>query len=218
MIKPKIMRATNPQTGQVIEEIRWPNIFVYGLTESELNILNKSLPGKEVEITDVTGDSSCIVEKVNFAIVINTDNISEDELNFFVEFYKDFDGCTETIILTGTNRDVKDKFGYVNAVYYENDFTMEQRMRYDLLQAYQKTAKSDSYSEKLAMLIKILFAIRNKPYITTKELAEKTEKSNRTVQRYIETLRCAGEFIGYDRSKNGWYLMVDGKSVLMDEI
>ena len=86
------------------------------------------------------------------------------------------------------------------------------------MQAYQKTAKSDGYSEKLAMLIKILFAIRNKPYITTKELAEKIEKSDRTVQRYIETLRCAGEFIGYDRRKNGWYLMVDGKSVLMGEI
>lgn len=218
MIKPKIMRATNPQTGQVIEEVRLPNIFVYGLTEREQNILNKSLPGKEVEITDVTGDASSIVEKVDFAIVINTDNISEDELNFFEEFYKDFDGCTETIILTGANSTAKEKFGDVKSVYYKDDFTMERNMKYDLLQAYQKTAKSDGYSEKLAMLLKILFAIRNKPYITTKELAEKIEKSDRTVQRYIETLRCAGEFIGYDRGKNGWYLMVDGKSVLMDEI
>lgn len=67
------------------------------------------------------------------------------------------------------------------------------------------------------MLIKILFAIRNKPYITTKELADKIERTDRTVQRYIETLRCAGELIGYDRQKKGWYLMVDGKSVLMDE-
>ena len=57
MIKPKIIKATNPQTGKVIEKIRWPNVFVYGLTETELEILNKSLPGKEVEITDVTGDA-----------------------------------------------------------------------------------------------------------------------------------------------------------------
>lgn len=218
MIKPKIMRATNPQTGHLIEEVRWPNIFVYGLTETELEILNNSLPGKEVEITDVTNNASCIVEKVDFAIVINTDNISEDEFDFFAEFYKDFDGCTETIILTGSNVSAKEKFSCVKVVYYKDDFTMERNMKYDLLQAYQKTTKSDGYSEKLAMLLKILFAIRNKPYITTKELSEKIEKSDRTVQRYIETLRCAGEFIGYDRHKKGWYLMVDGKSVLMDEI
>ena len=217
MIKPKIIKATNPQTGKMIEEVRWPNVFVYGLTETELEILNKSLPGKEVEITDVTNDASCIVEKVDFAIVINTDNISEDELDFFVEFYKDFDGCTETIVLTGSNASAVEKFCCVKVVYYKDDFTMERNMKYDLLQAYQKTTKSDGYSEKLAMLLKILFAIRNKPYITTKELAEKIEKSDRTVQRYIETLRCAGEFIGYDRGKNGWYLMVDGKSVLLNE-
>ena len=53
--------------------------------------------------------------------------------------------------------------------------------------------------------------------ITTKELALRIEKSDRTVQRYIETLRCAGEFIEYDRKKKGWYLLVDGKSILLDE-
>ena len=217
MIKPKIIRATNPQTGEKIEEIRWPNIFVYGLTDEQTAILEKSLPEKEIETTDITGDAACLVEKADFAVVINTDNITEEELEFFVEFYRDFDGCTETIFLLGSKGEVQSRFGYAKAIYYKDNFTMERNMKYDLLQAYQKTAKSDNYSEKLAMLLKILFAIRNKPYITTKQLADKIERSDRTVQRYIETLRCAGEFIGYDRKKKGWYLMVDGKSVLMDE-
>ena len=46
-----------------------------------------------------------------------------------------------------------------------------------------------------------LLVIRNKANISTKKLAEKIERSPRTLQRYIETLRSAGEFIGYDRQK-----------------
>ena len=49
--------------------------------------------------------------------------------------------------------------------------------------------------------------------MTIKELAEKIERNPRTVQRYITTLVCAGEFIDYDRKKKGWYLY-DNKSVL----
>ena len=212
------MRATNPQTGEIIESIRWPNIFIYGLTDEEKEVLEKALPGKEVEITDITGEAICLVEKVDFAVIINPYNISDDELEFFESFYSDADSCTESIIFTRKKAGVLNKFKAVRAVEYKDLFDMEKNLKYELLQAFQKTSKSERYSEKLAMLIKILFSIRNKPYITTKELAEKIEKSDRTVQRYIETLRCAGEFIGYDRGKNGWYLMVDGKSVLMDEI
>ena len=217
MIKPRIIKATNPQTGETIESIRWPNIFIYGLTDEEKDVLEKALPGKEVEITDITGEAVCLVEKVDFAVIINPYNITDDELEFFESFYEDADGCTESIIFTQKKEGVLNKFKAVRTVEYEDLFDMEKNLKYELLQALQKTSKSENYSEKLAMLIKILFAIRNKPYITTKELAEKIEKSDRTVQRYIETLRCAGEFIGYDRQKKGWYLVVDGKSVLLDE-
>ena len=217
MIKPRIIKTTNPQTGETIESIRWPNIFIYGLSDEEKDVLEKALPGKEVEITDITGDAVCLVEKVDFAVIINPYNINDDELEFFESFYEDADGCTESIIFTQKKAGLLDKFKAVRAVEYEDLFDMEKNLKYELLQALQKTSKSENYSEKLAMLIKILFAIRNKPYITTKELAEKIEKSDRTVQRYIETLRCAGEFIGYDRQKKGWYLVVDGKSILLDE-
>ena len=217
MIKPRIIKVTNPQTGETIESIRWPNIFIYGLTDEEKEVLEKALPGKEVEITDITGEAVCLVEKVDFAVIINPYNITDDELEFFESFYEDADGCTESIIFTQKKEGVLNKFKAVRTVEYEDLFDMEKNLKYELLQALQKTSKSENYSEKLAMLIKILFAIRNKPYITTKELAEKIEKSDRTVQRYIETLRCAGEFIGYDRQKKGWHLVVDGKSVLLDE-
>lgn len=198
--------------------IETKNIFTYGLTEKEESVLKKSLPKKDIDIFDITDAATDIVSRSNFALIINLDNISSDDLQFFVDFYSDADDSTETIVFTSGEEWVLDKFKKVKTIVYKELFEMEQKLKYDLLKAYQRTAKSNAYSDKLTMLIKILFAIRNKPYITTKELADTIERTDRTVQRYIETLRCAGEFIGYDRQKKGWYLMIDGKSVLMDEI
>lgn len=197
--------------------IETKNIFIYGLTEKEEHILNKSLPKKDIDIADITDAATDIVSCSNFALIINLENISDDELQVFEDFYSDADDSTEIIVFTSGEEWVLDKFKKVKTIVYKDLFEMEQKLKYELLKAYQRTAKSNGYSDKLAMLIKILFAIRNKPYITTRELADKIERTDRTVQRYIETLRCAGEFIGYDRQKKGWYLMVDGKSVLMDE-
>lgn len=197
--------------------IETKNIFIYGLTEKEEHILNKALPKKDIDIADITDAATDIVSCSNFALIINLENISDDELQVFEDFYSDADDSTEIIVFTSGEEWVLDKFKKVKTIVYKDLFEMEQKLKYELLKAYQRTAKSNGYSDKLAMLIKILFAIRNKPYITTRELADKIERTDRTVQRYIETLRCAGEFIGYDRQKKGWYLMVDGKSVLMDE-
>ena len=90
-------------------------------------------------------------------------------------------------------------------------------MKYVLLGAYKKTKKNENFSSTLANTIIILSQIRNKPFITTKELAEKLELSERTTQRYIETLRVAGEWIEYDTSRKGWKLC-DGKSILWGDI
>ena len=128
MIKPKIMRATNPQTGETIESIRWPNIFIYGLTDEEKEVLEKALPGKEVEITDITGEAICLVEKVDFAVIINPYNISDDELKFFSDFYADADSCTESIIFTQKKAGVLDKFKVVRAIEYEDLFDMEKNL------------------------------------------------------------------------------------------
>lgn len=51
------------------------------------------------------------------------------------------------------------------------------------------------------------------PGITTVQIAKEIEISQRSFQRYIETLRVAGEWIEYDRTLKGWKL-TDGKSIL----
>ena len=63
---------------------------------------------------------------------------------------------------------------------------------------------------------KFLASLRKEKKLTQQELAEKLEVSERSVQRYIETLRIAGEWIEYDTALKGWKLSV-GKSVLWDD-
>ena len=86
-------------------------------------------------------------------------------------------------------------------------------IKYVILNAYRECKKSNDYSNAIALSIRILNLIQNNPGITSNELSEKAECSKRTIQRYIETLRVAGEWIEYDSAKRGWYLY-DNKSLL----
>lgn len=217
MKKAIVKKYINPMTGKTEQYVQVPNVFIYGLTEKEKEVLRFSLPAKDIDVTDITGQATDIVMRSDFALIINPDNISDDEMQFFEGFYKDFDGCTEPLIFTKYMEELKEKFQNVKIVLYKDEAEMKIGLKFELMKALNKTNRADNYYSTLSQIIRVLFAIRNKPYITTKELAGKIERSTRTVQRYIETLRCSGEFIGYDRAKNGWYLMIDGKSVLMDE-
>ena len=217
MTKPRIKKAINPKNGKLIVLEEWPNICVYGLSDAEREVLNKSLPHPKVTVEDVTDEAVCMIEFFNFAIIINPDVISEDDLFFYKDYYTDCDGLAETVIFTKYKEGLNEMFSSVKCIVFNDFAEYRDNLKYELLQSLKRNNKSESYSNSLAQAIMILFAIRNKPNISTKELAEKIERSPRTVQRYIETLRSAGEFIGYDRQKKGWYLMVDGKSVLLNE-
>lgn len=213
----KIKEFTDPKTGKKEKYVQRPNIFINGLTEEEKAVLHRSISTKNIDVTDVTGDGTDIITRASFALIINPYNIAEDELDFYVDFYRNCDGCTESVILTQNREGVKEQFKDIKTVVFNDLVEMDHNLKYELLQALRKTNKIDGFSNSLSQAIMILFAIRNKPYITTKELAIKIEKTERTVQRYIETLRCAGEWIEYDRQKKGWYLF-DGKSILLNEI
>ncbi len=217
MIKPRKKKEINPQTGKCKVYEQWPNICTYGLSDAETEVLNKSLPHPKVTVEDVTDEAVCMIEFYNFALIINPDNIDSDALSFYSEFYADCDGLPETIIFTKYKYGLKEMFSSIKCIVFNDFAEFKNNLKYELLQSFKRNNRSESYSNSLAQAIIILFAVRNQPYITTKELANKIERSPRTVQRYIETLRSAGEFIGYDRQKKGWYLMIDGKSVLLNE-
>lgn len=185
-------------------------IATFGLDEEENAYIEKYLPQKECEImdTDVVTD---IVASSEFAVIVRADAMSQPDMELLYDYYGEVAPLSETVIFIG---DVTIPANLKNHIAVYKDFdTLKENLKYILLSAYRKQKKSENFSATLANAILILSTIRRQPYITSAELAEKLEISPRSVQRYIETLRVAGEWIEYDTTHKGWYLQV-GKSVL----
>ena len=185
-------------------------IATFGLNEDENAYIEKNLPQKECEImdTDVVTD---IVAASEFAVIVRADAMSQADMDLLYDYYGEVAPLSETVIFIGDVM-IPAKLRNHIAVYKDFD-TLKENLKYILLSAYRKQKKSENFSATLANAILILSTIRRQPYITSAELAEKLELSQRSVQRYIETLRVAGEWIEYDTAHKGWHLQV-GKSVL----
>lgn len=189
-------------------------VGTYGLTQEQNEEIKKNLPTKACKVmdTDIFTDIIAIDE---FAVVADFESMSTEERDLMVEFYSDIAPFSETVVLIGGNNLTSPLVKHFTV--YDNFESFAENMKYIFLNAYRKRKKSVNFSNTLANSIMILSQIRQHPYITTKELAEKLELSSRTIQRYIETLRVAGEWIEYDTVHKGWTLF-EGKSVLWGDL
>lgn len=185
-------------------------IATFGLNEDENAYIEKNLPQKECQIMD-TDEVTDIVAASEFAVIVRADAMNQADIDLLYDYYGEVAPLSETVIFIG---DVMIPAKLKNHIAVYKDFdTLKENLKYILLSAYRKQKKSENFSATLANAILILSTIRRQPYITSAELAEKLELSQRSVQRYIETLRVAGEWIEYDTAHKGWHLQV-GKSVL----
>ena len=189
-------------------------IGAFGLSEAQIDTAALNLPTKNCKVmnTDCFSDIVAIRE---MAIIVIWEKLSEADRKLLVGYYSEIAPFSETMILIG-NVDIPEELRKQVSI-YKSFGEFSTNMKYVLLGAYRKTKKNENFSSTLANAIIILSQIRNNPFITTKELAEKLELSERTIQRYIETLRVAGEWIEYDMSRKGWKL-TDGKSILWGDI
>lgn len=190
-------------------------IITYGLTDKENSSILKNIPASDYKVMN----TECATDIIAFsasAVLINAAKLSNNDYNMIIDYYTEINGCTyETVIWIGMpvpQGALKKQFKC-----YESFDMIEDNLKYILLSAHSKSQKAASFSKKLADGIKILSLIRNRPGITTRELAETMELSQRTIQRYIASLQAANEWIEYNRAKKGWELQ-DGKSVLFGDI
>lgn len=185
-------------------------IMTVGLTDEEIDIIKKNVPQKECEVIN-TDDIRDILAMHEFVVIVKTDVMETDEVDILLDFYSEIVPFGETVIFIGKVQVPEKLSKYI--VVYEDFDELKDKIKYVLLTAYRKQKKTENFSVTLANAIMILSMIRKHPYITSAELAERLELSQRSIQRYIETLRVAGEWIEYSTEKRGWMLSA-GKSVL----
>ncbi|MCD8379157.1 MAG: HTH domain-containing protein [Lachnospiraceae bacterium] len=185
-------------------------IMMYGFSEDEVSRAETVLPNKQAEIADVECFTDILAVR-SYAVLINVSNISKTDLETFFEYYTEVGYFSEILIIVGDTYIPENLKKSIHL--YDTFDSLMVDMKYLLLSAYQRNKRNETFSTTLSNAIVILSEIRKHPGVTSAQLADKLELSLRSVQRYIETLRVAGEWIEYDHALKGWKL-TDGKSVL----
>lgn len=190
------------------------NIIVYGF-DDELDFIESIVPWKGTAILD-TDCTTDLIAIGCYASITNLSKIKDEELQILYDFYLDVLDPIEVPILIGIpSLPVPMQLSNV-FVHYESLEKAKEKLKYDLLAAYRRQKKNTTFSRTIANALVVLTQIRKHPGVTTEKLSEILELSPRTIQRYIESLRIAGEWITYNPSKKGWELQ-DGKSILFGD-
>ncbi len=203
--------AINPMTGEELR--RTKDVLVYGISDNQFAIICEELPSSDIRVVDCSDCFTDIIALPYIAVILNPDVMEQEHIDYFNDYANEVLYFTEKIIFTKDHPVLKQLNKNVKHVVLDGDFEIKAKIKYLLLDATRSDRRNDTYSDTIAQTIRVLSEIRKHPGITTAELAEIIERNAKTVQRYITTLNCAGEFIEYDRKKKGWFLF-DNKSVL----
>lgn len=189
-------------------------VITFGLDKEQNSFVEDSFPAKGYELLD-TDDPTDLIAVSATALVINAAALNEDGRNMLFEYYTEIGACIEeTIFWIGCPKPPHPIRIRFKCYEYFEQFACQSK--YHFLTAHNRVKKTKDFSKKLADSLMILSSIRSHPGIKTQELAEQLELSTRSVQRYIESLRVAGEWIEYDTKAKGWRLM-NGVSVFFGD-
>jgi len=190
-------------------------IITFGLSDEQNEFVRRCFPGKDYELFDTDAPTDLIAISAT-AYIINAAMLKNDSAQMLFDFYDQVNGCTNETVIWLDKPLPPVKLQTILKC-YDSFGAMEEKLKYILLSAHTKTRKSKELSKSILYALKILAEIRKHPGVTSDELAEICEISPRSVQRYIETLRCAGEWIEYDVKLKGWKLF-HGISILFDDV
>ena len=189
-------------------------IVTLGLTQEQNDFISSCLPNRSIEI--LTTDNLTDLMALNHAVTIINGWALEENPESLFRYYRDVKDCTdETVIWLSDPLPPTDLRKFIKC--YRSFEAIQDKLKYLLLGALSNSRRAAEYSTKLVIGLKILSLIRQRPGISTKELAERVSVPARTVQRTIAALQAAGEWIEYDRSLRGWKLF-DGVSILFGDV
>lgn len=181
-------------------------IILFGLSEEETDIIRGC--GLKIELLPVE-DYRDVLAYYAALFIINPLMLDEEGRNALTEFYREIDPCDEKVILT--NSDISFKgISFVEVI--EDFFDFPESIPIILMRNLKKTKRDVDFSRRIMLAIKIQKTIEDYPGITTKQIAELTEQSERSIKRYIRSLQAAGIMIEY-RNK-GWICIHDIREIL----
>lgn len=189
------------------------SVLTYGISEKHSGLLMNNLPATNIDVIDCSECFTDLIATNYIAVVINPAALSTEHIAYFNEMVENFIITKEKILFIADHPILNELRHDIKYTVFSDNFDFEAKIKYILLNALREEKKVKTYSDTISQTIRVLSEIRRKPYITTNQLATIIERTPRTVQRYINTLICAGEFIEYDRKKKGWYIF-ENKSVL----
>jgi len=174
----------------------------YGLSPEQLNTLEGCLP-ENIILHDATARATDIVALPALGIVINPAVMPESDMEMILDYYREVGWNSSELVIFTKKVDAPKttRIMYLD----DSDFTSG-KLHTLLSQANAKKKRNAGYHARLALCLTVLKAIKNKPGISTRSIAEECEVSEKSILRYIETLRLSGEWIEYDHQSRGWKL------------
>ena len=136
-------------------------------------------------------------------IVINPAVMPENDLEMILDYYREVGWNSPELVIFTKKVDAPKT---TRIKYLDTDAFTSGKLCALLSQASSKKKRYAGYRARLALCLKVLKVIKNKPGISTRSIAEECDVSEKSILRYIETLRISGEWIEYDRQSRGWKL------------
>lgn len=175
-------------------------ILVYGLNANQIGMMMRELSEHDYRYAKCWQDVIAIPADL---VIVNPKKVSAEGLEVLAQFYKEIEPSPERLILSEPC-EILEKIS--NVEYIENLFEEPYRIRTVALRCLHETVKDVDYSRKLVLGLTIMRFICKYPGITTKEISEITELSQRSVKRYIDALRTAGADIDFEGK--GWHCKI----------
>ena len=176
-------------------------IILFGLSENEMDMIRNCGLRYDYFPFEVWQD---VVAHYAELSIINPRTLEDSEKKALAEFYHDIDPCDEKVILTNEDPNFRG-ISFIEVI--PDLFDFPESIHIVLMKALKETKRDVDFSVRIMLAIKIMKLIENNPGITTKQISERIECSDRSTKRYINSLRSAGLMIEYQN--RGWSFIMD---------
>lgn len=192
------------------------DMMMYGFGDAQVQKMERACLGSQEVILRPVEVFTHLVAIYASILVIGTDALEQEELEDLLWLHDEGGFGSQRLVFIGQKNKVRVKSTYVSTYERLDDFLED--LDYLILSTKRSEKKVRAFSRTLANSLSILKMIRSQQGITTHEMADRLELSRRSILRYIETLRVAGEWIEYDRQAKGWTLLEEGHSILLGDV